>query len=102
MIAKASERRCTAIHEAGHAVAKMRLELSCGDVSIIPDAGRLGWVAGGGDADLDVPTAEKKVLASLAGYGALATIDEPDPDASCDDDFEKAKEILDFWRLPGR
>lgn len=50
---------------------------------------------------LSVEAARGDVLKSLAGYAALAAVDEPDPEAGCNDDFEQAADLLEFWRLAG-
>lgn len=102
-----SEReRQTAVHEAGHAVAMIRLQLDTAMTSVVPDEERqsLGHVLGAGPDN--VWTAEEApahVLACLAGYGALVAAGYPEEMAcnGADDDFEQARELIEFWRLDG-
>ena len=96
----------TAIHEAGHAVAHVRLEIDHDGASIAPDPekGRLGYALGHGQEGVwDERSAENMVLAFCAGYAALIAVGCADNVARCgaNDDFEQAQELMVFWGLAG-
>lgn len=98
--------RHTAIHEAGHAVAYIRLNLDHGGAEIVPkeEAGTLGSAAGEGLEHVwDKEQAGPAVLALCAGYAALAAAGHGDDVArgGTDSDFESAEHLIDFWALSG-
>lgn len=99
------ERLLTAIHEAGHAVAHVRLSLSHDGAHIIPNRdGLLGAAAGEGPEHIDDShTAESVVIACCAGYAALVAAGHADEAArsGADDDFEQACQVIESWSLPG-
>lgn len=100
------DRRTTAIHEAGHAVAHSRLRIDHDGASIDPDpdSGLLGFARGAGARHVESKDAAgDMVLAFCAGYAALIAADYPDDVAltGAGDDFEQAQELLNFWLLPG-
>lgn len=99
-----SDQRETAIHEAGHAVAHVRLNILQGRVTIVPNDGRLGSsTAEGSDSVTSATEAADQVLAYCAGYAACiaAGFDRDTAALGCWDDFEQAQELVDFWSLDG-
>jgi hypothetical protein len=91
----------TAIHEAGHVVARYRHGLQLGSVTIEPDfmAGTLG-VARGEEANGSEELGAVEVLVSCAGYAALmaAGFEEAQALMGADQDFEEAQALIDFWQ----
>ncbi len=91
-------RHHTAIHETGHAVAHFRLNIEQLSASITPEGQQLGRVL----ADSSVwnkQDAEDQVIAYCSGYAACTAADLAAADEGCEDDFEKAQEIIDSWLL---
>jgi hypothetical protein len=91
-------------HEAGHAVANLRLGIDQERVTIVPNGGVGGsCVSAGSEAVWDERTARDMVLAYCAGYAALIAAGYSDADArvGCDDDFDHADELISTWQLPG-
>ena len=97
--------KAVAIHEAGHAVAHVRLGLDHDGANIIPDEdGQLGGAAGEGQEHVEGERGAKHVvLAFCAGYAALVAAGHAEDTArvGADDDFEQAREVIDSWGLPG-
>ena len=96
----------TAIHEAGHAVAHVRLGLGHDGAHIIPNEedGTLGGALGEGAKQVwDKDGAEPVVLSFLAGYAALvaAGVSVSVARRGADQDFEEAEEVISFWGLHG-
>ena len=95
----------TAIHEAGHAVAHVRLGLDHEGAHIVADGnGLLGAATGEGQAHVwNTAGAERVVLAFCAGYAALVASggDHGQAVDGTGDDFEQAQELIDFWGLAG-
>lgn len=98
-------KRKTAIHEAGHAVAHVRLALEHAGAHIIPDGVRLlGAAIGEGQEHVyDKSKAERVVVAFCAGYAALVAAGYVDEMArtGADDDFDQACQLIEFWGLTG-
>ena len=98
------DKKRTAYHEAGHAVAHYRLNVSQGGATIIPHDGKLGSVTAEGEGHVwkaeDAPT---QVLCYCAGYAALIAAGYSNEEASLgtDDDFEKATKLITDWVLSG-
>ena len=95
--------RHTAIHDAGHMVAHIRLGIDQGGGSIVPDedAGTLGRAHASGWVE-SVDQAKEQILTYLAGYAALVAVGGAgDDDASLGavDDFERAGELVAAWSL---
>jgi hypothetical protein len=94
----------TAIHEAGHAVAHVRLGIMQQELSIFPKEGTLGHATAEGAQHVwSAKEAEPMVLAYLAGYAALiaAGHGEGVARAGADSDFAEAEELIKFWGLAG-
>ena len=96
----------TAIHEAGHAVAHVRLGLDHDGADIVPseDTGALGGAAGEGVSQVwSRQRAEPGVLAFCAGYAALVAAGYAEGTAhlGTDDDFEQATNLIGYWDLDG-
>ena len=92
----------TALHESGHAVAHIRLGIQQDDMTIIPDGIRSGAVSSEGiDHVGDIKGAHNMVQAYCAGYASLIAHGYSNERAlvGCDDDFEKAFELIEFWDL---
>lgn len=95
--------RRTATHEAGRAVARVRLQLDHQGANLVPiNGGLLG--ASAGDRGEDVWEAERAKLATIAccaGYAALiaAGLSEDDACAVTGDDFDKANKLIGDWAL---
>lgn len=97
-----------AIHEAGHAVAHVRLELEHDGADIVRADGRLGAARGEGiEHVFDRSGAERVTLALCAGYGAMVAAGYNDDqaragtDGGAKSDFELARELIEKWLLPG-
>jgi hypothetical protein len=98
------ERKHTAYHEAGHAVANSRLGVLQAVATIKPSDGTLGRVVSEGkDHVCDAEDAHKQVLCYCAGYAALIAAGYSNEAAKqgADDDFENIAEIIETWALPG-
>jgi hypothetical protein len=100
------QRQKTAIHEAGHTVAHIRLGIGYGHTSILPDHEQGFWGRASGEGVRHVESereAGDMVLAFCAGYGALRAAGYPDDVATdgAGGDFAKAHELMSFWLLPG-
>ena len=94
----------TAIHEAGHTVAHIRLGLEHDGANIIRVDGRLGAAKGEGKGHVwDKGGAESVVLAFCSGYAAMVAVGctEFEALAGTEDDFEQAGELIAEWVLPG-
>ena len=96
----------TALHEAGHAVAHVRLDIQQTGVSIkpVPEQGRLGAVNAEGIENVwDSEGAQAQVLAYCAGYAALIAVglEEARAVEGADDDFDSAVELIESWGLDG-
>lgn len=94
-----------AIHEAGHAVAHIRLGQAFASVTIEPDAAKGQWGSLTGEGRDHVYTredAEAQVLCSLGGHAALiaAGYDHESSVQGTDGDIDDAELILADW-LPG-
>lgn len=93
-----------AYHEAGHAVAHIRLNVLQNMASIKPKDGNLGNVSAEGIEHVWKPEeARPQVLCYCAGYAALVATGCSDEVAKqgADDDFENATELIDTWGLSG-
>jgi len=97
-----TERRHTAIHEAGHTVARVRFDLLIGTTSIEakPLENNLGR-ADGEESWGTTDAAEIEIMVSCAGYAASVAsgLDENTAAMGCAQDFEEATEIIEFWKL---
>lgn len=94
------EKKHTAIHEAGHAVASVRLEIDCGVTSIIPEEDILGHhQTREFDGFLHDP--QDEVICLCAGYAALiaAGYDKEEASLGCGADFGNAKAISENYGL---
>ena len=94
----------TSIHEAGHAVAHIRLSIQQAGVSIAPDGETAGRVtAEAADSAWDSARAADQALAYCAGYAALVAVGV-DPDRASEgagDDFANVDELIRLWGLEG-
>ena len=94
-----------AIHEAGHAVAQVRLEILQGRATIKPTTDLLGSVVAEGENHVySKNDAISQVLALYAGYAALVA-NGHNEDAARDgagDDFDKANHLIESWELGNR
>lgn len=93
-----------AIHEAGHAVAHVRLGISQSLCTIEPAGAFLGHVvAEGAEHVWTQEEARDQVIAYCAGYAALVAVgvDQDTAMLGADDDFEHATHLIDFWALQG-
>lgn len=94
----------TAIHEAGHVVAHVRLDLGHDGGHIVPEENILGAALGEGFEHVwDKSGAEPVVLAFCAGYAAMiaAGYGEDRARAGTGSDFDGVQKLIDFWELPG-
>jgi hypothetical protein len=94
-----------ATHEAGHAVAHVRLGLDHEGANIMPnDAdGTLGGAAGTGAGQVwQADEAGPVVLGYCAGYAALVAAGCSKADAlrGADQDFAEAESVISTWALP--
>jgi hypothetical protein len=90
----------TAIHEAGHAVAHVRLDIMQGAVSVLAQNGSLGRVSAEGVDHVEGrKEAENQAIAYCAGYAALvaAGIDEAIALRGTDDDLENVAVLIRQW-----
>jgi hypothetical protein len=95
-----SDRRDTAIHEAGHAVMSLRLGVIVGVVTLKPwDETLAGMVSSETDYQLTPRDARLHAAVNLAGWAALAALGSPNADAGCEDDFEETRKALTTWHL---
>lgn len=97
-----SDLRATAIHEAGHAVAHVRLRLDHAGADIIPRGDQLGGAAGEGINQVwDKAGAGPVAIAMCAGYAARIAAGHSDAEAleGTGQDFEEAQYLIDFWCL---
>lgn len=92
--------RTTAIHEAGHALAHIRLGICQGSATIVASGVQLGLVSAE-DSNWNKEAAAEQVIALCAGYGALRVCGHDDQAArlGADCDFDKAKHLIEFWGL---
>lgn len=95
-------REKTAVHESGHAVANVRLEISQTRASIIPNEkqeyrGRCEVFEGCTNQE----DAEDHILSVLAGYASLIACGLPESQASegCGSDFEEAERLIRNYEL---
>jgi hypothetical protein len=92
----------TALHESGHAVAHIRLDIQQDDMTIIPDGIAYGAVSSEGINHVtNAEDAHDMVQAYCAGYASLIAHGYSNERAlvGCDDDFEKAFELIESWDL---
>lgn len=94
------ELHSVAIHEAGHAVAHIRLNIDQECATIVRGVGTLGGVT----AEADPWTkgeAQAQVIAYCSGYAACvaAQYAEDRANEGCWDDFERAQTLIEFWDL---
>jgi hypothetical protein len=91
-----------AIHEAGHAVAHVRLEIDQLSVSIVPMEDSVGRCRSECEP-LSREAAEKQVLSFFAGFAAVRAAGHTvqDSEQGCDGDFDAAKRLIADWQLPG-
>lgn len=104
------DQKFTAIHEAGHAVARERARRCQTEMSIVQnhEEGLLGFSSGEYITPHEEDEAKKSVMVSLAGYAALVVAGYGEEDAclGADGDFDDAiDEIrfisggdLDYWK----
>lgn len=92
--------RLTAIHEAGHALAHIRLGILQSKATIVPGDQSAGSVLAEDSAFTEEAAADQ-IIALCAGYGALQIFghDDEDSRAGAGSDFEKAEELIDFFDL---
>ena len=91
-----------AYHEAGHAVAYIRLDIMQSMITIEPNAETLGrTTAEGPDSVWSEQGAAATVLALLAGYAALVAAGYSHEVAmkGADSDMEKAEDLIESWGL---
>jgi len=94
--------KATAIHEAGHAVAHVRLGIQQLEVTIESRGEILGHsTAEGVEHCWSKEQADSMALAYCAGYAASVASGcaEGAAEAGCDDDFDRAEELIEFWCL---
>lgn len=101
-----NDRREIALHEAGHALAHVRLLVDHDGAHILSDeeAGLLGAATGAGVRHVwGANEAKDMVIAFCAGNGALKAAGYPEEVAlaGTGDDFEQAQDLLDFWGIAG-
>lgn len=92
----------TAYHEAGHAVAHVRLGILAGNVTIVATPSTLGSAtAEGVDSVYSRDGAKDQILAFCSGYASLVAAGYSDEEArnGCGDDFEQADYLIGFWGL---
>ena len=94
----------TAIYEAGHAVANVRIDDLKDQITIDPGEGLLGGlIAEGKNHVRNAKDAAKQVYSYCAGYAALMALgySAEVPCLGAGDDFENASDLLEMWDLPG-
>jgi hypothetical protein len=91
----------TAIHEAGHAVAHIRLGIQQIRATIEPVDSDLEGSVLADDLISDRDDASAQALALYAGYAATVAAGTPEDAAriGCDDDFSKAEDLIRSWRI---
>jgi hypothetical protein len=98
-----AKRRRTAIYEAGHVVAHVRLGLGHRRVSIDPRGNLILGTAGREEVKTvsDAGRARSSTLACCAGYAALIAAGHSDADdlKRTRDDLGKAKDLIGRWNL---
>jgi hypothetical protein len=87
------------MHEIGHSVMASRHNMAVAVVHIMSAEGNLGASVDETEYRSSREAAECWVLTCLAGYAALAAAGLTEPEAGCDDDFEKAQDALDLWEM---
>lgn len=95
-----TEKRKTAIHEAGHAVCHHRLGIEQDQVTIQPHGLVVGASTAAGESHVwSRDDAADQVMAYLAGYAAMiaAGYSEVEAEAGADDDFEHAERLIADW-----
>jgi ATP-dependent Zn protease len=92
--------RDTARHEAGHAVAHIRLNIDQECATILPGIGTLGAVTAEADP-WNAEQAKAQVIALCSGYAARVAAGNTKHRASagCRSDFELAQNHIKFWGL---
>lgn len=96
--------KLTALHEAGHAVAHVRLEIQQGRATIVPDDQNAGAVSAEGVEHVySAEAATPMVEAYCAGYAALvaAGYSEELAAAGAGNDFANAELLIEQWNLGG-
>ena len=102
---RSTDRQHAAIHEAGHAVAHVRLGLGSREASIAHQPGTLERHVGAGTESVWLcADAERQVVAFCCGYAAcVASGDDHDTaEQAAWDDFAQAEQLIAFWVLEGR
>ena len=92
----------TALHESGHALAHIRLGIQQDCMTIVPIDNQYGSVSSEGIEHVEnAESAHNMVQAYCAGYASLIAHGYSNERAlvGCDDDFEKAFELIEFWDL---
>lgn len=100
--AAAMDEHATAIHEAGHAVAHVRLGVRQDHVHIIRNGSLLGAAAAeGAESVWSAEDASIQAVCYCAGYAALiaAGFDEERACSGADNDFEHVQHLVEFWGL---
>ena len=94
------ELRCTAIHEAGHALAHIRNGIWQEYATIKPLDSTMGGVLAE-KYSWSNDEAGRQAIAFCAGYGACiaAGYDEESAMAGCRSDFEAASSLCQFWSI---
>lgn len=98
------ELRRTAIHEAGHFVARYRFGCHLYSVSAEPDH-ELRWLGYCDSEDTShwsTSVGQENVLSLCAGYAAVVAsgVDPEIAALGCGSDFERAENIISLWGLP--
>ncbi|PWB40709.1 MAG: hypothetical protein C3F19_09455 [Rhodocyclales bacterium] len=100
-VKRGQERRWqTAIHEAGHALARVRFNLYIGNTTIVQDGNILG-ASSGEESWGTRKCGEIEVLVFCAGYAAVVASGIATTKAieGCWQDFDEAVRIIEYWGL---
>jgi hypothetical protein len=97
---KSDDLRKTAIHEAGHVVAMIRLGVEHAFATLVRSEDWAGYVQGEGRPEKK-SGAEAQTTAHCAGYAAcvVAGFGEERASEGCGNDFDKAQDLIDFWQM---
>ena len=96
------DRRSTAIHEAGHAIMMLRLDIPfSGVISIEPGEGYAGITTTDEIGCGTEEGARDAVLVYVASYAACAAAQIQETEASYKSDFDEAQRLIDEWKLDG-